>query len=79
MAEWELIWKLTESGGLPAVVVLAIWAALKFRQREADHAPDPVAHEISALRTEVRELATEMTDRLARVETHIENLKGARR
>lgn len=92
MTETELIWNLIQSGGLPGVVGLSVWLAVRERTKAGKDRPppDPTAAaltEMRAIRENIREDVTEMRrdlsaglshigERVAKVEAHIENLRG---
>jgi hypothetical protein len=80
MAEADLVAQipaLIEKGGLPAMVGGGLLALFwKFGRQKDDDPETKMAAALNALTAEVRAIRNEMTDRLARAETRLDNLDG---
>ena len=63
-----------EKGGLPAVVGGALFALLWKFGGKRDDPEEKLVLALNALTKEVRDMRNEMTDRLARAETRLDNL-----
>jgi hypothetical protein len=84
--EIDAITTLLEKGGLPGLVVAAIYLIWRFAPDRKT--PEPAAQvvdalnelkrDIAAIKHDVGELSDQTIDRLARVETEVKNLKERR-
>lgn len=84
--EIDAITTLLEKGGLPGLVIAAIYLIWRFAPDRKT--PEPAAQvvdalnelkrDIAAIKHDVGELSDQTIDRLARVETEVKNLKERR-
>lgn len=67
---------LLEKGGLPGIVLAAIYLIWRFApDRKTPEPAQQVVEALNDLRDELAELREQTIDRLARVETEVKNLK----
>jgi hypothetical protein len=81
MTQWDVVAMLVEKWGVPGVVLAGIaWAMWRFGVKPTSGGPmvNETAQAIEHLSAKIDTLKIEVTDRLARVETNVENMKGQR-
>ena len=83
MTEWDFVALMVEKFGLPGAVLLVLgWAIYRFGATPAGRTASgdtSTTAAIDNLRADLAAMSKEMTDRLARVETNIANLKEGRK
>jgi hypothetical protein len=79
MTQWDVVAMLVERWGVPGAVLAGIaWAMWRFGVKPASGGPmiNETAEAIEALSAKIDTLKIEVTDRMARLETNVENMKG---
>ena len=82
MTQWDVLAAFIDKFGLPGVVLLVLaWAIYRFGATPSQpmaSAETPTSAALEKLSGKIDAMKEEMIDRLARVETNVENLKQAR-
>jgi hypothetical protein len=79
MNEWEFLTLLVEKFGVPGVVLGGIgWAMYRFgfKPNGGEVVVNETAQAINGLAAKMEDFKIEVTDKIARLETNVENLKG---